>query len=147
MLCQRKKRVRDAFTILRRFETRCGRAAFRSALVALLALLGAAAVLAIDPRQAEEELVVLTNVDRTSNGVQALMPDDALRGVARFRSEDMVTRGYFSHSIPPDGHQVFDILDARGIRYLRAGENLGRNNSPDYVTVQTVEQAFRFSSF
>jgi len=105
-------------------------------------VLATASVVAIDPPQAEQELIVLTNVDRTSNGVPALLPDDSLKGVARFRSEDMVTRGYFSHLIPPDGHQVFDILDQRGIRYLRAGENLGRNNAPDYITVQTVEQAF-----
>ncbi|NIQ79426.1 MAG: hypothetical protein GTN93_15345 [Anaerolineae bacterium] len=115
---------------------------FRLLLLVGLAALATASVMAIDPRQAEEELIVLTNVDRTSNGVPALVPDDALKGVARFRSEDMVTWGYFSHLIPPDGHQVFDILDERGIPYLRAGENLGRNNSPDYITVQTVEQAF-----
>jgi uncharacterized protein YkwD len=111
----------------------------------LLGILAAAAIasaLAIDPQQAEQELIVLTNVDRTSNGVPALVPDQALQSVARFRSEDMVVRNYFSHSIPPDSHQVFDILKQRGISYARAGENLGRNNSPDYVTVQTVEQAF-----
>jgi uncharacterized protein YkwD len=111
----------------------------------LLVFLAAAAitsVLAIDPQQAEQELIVLTNVDRTSNGVPALVPDETLESVARFRSEDMVARNYFSHSIPPDGHQVFDILKERGISYERAGENLGRNNSPDYITVQTVEQAF-----
>jgi len=111
-------------------------------LVGFLAVAAIASVLAIDPQQAEQELIVLTNVDRTSNGVPALVPDQALKGVARSRSEDMVARNYFSHSIPPDGHQVFDVLKQRGISYVRAGENLGRNNSPDYVTVQTVEQAF-----
>jgi hypothetical protein len=132
--------VRQAVNFWQRFRYRS--LGFRLLLLGGLAALATASVMAIDPRQAEEELIVLTNVDRTSNGVPALVPDDALKGVARFRSEDMVTRGYFSHLIPPEGHQVFDILDERGIPYLRAGENLGRNNSPDYITVQTVEQAF-----
>jgi uncharacterized protein YkwD len=111
-------------------------------LLGVLAALAVTSALAIEPQQAEQELIVLTNVDRTSNGVSALVPDETLKGVARFRSEDMVARNYFSHLIPPDGHQVFDILKQRGISYLRAGENLARNNSPDYITVQTVEQAF-----
>ena len=111
-------------------------------LLLALAAVGITSVLAIDTQQAEQELIILTNVDRTSNGVPALVPDEALKDVARFRSEDMVTRDYFSHLIPPDGHQVFDILKQRGISYLRAGENLARNNSPDHITVQTVEQAF-----
>lgn len=119
-----------------------GRIASGLLLLGLLALLGTSAVVAIDQGQAEEELIILTNVDRTSNGVPALLPDDSLRSVARFRSEDMVARNYFSHNIPPDGHLVFAELDARGIRYLRAGENIGRTNQPDYLAVGTVEQAF-----
>ncbi len=99
-------------------------------------------VRAIDPGETERTLIVLTNVDRTSNGVAALLPDERLGGVARFRSEDMAARDYFSHYIPPDGHMVFDIMNERGIRYLRAGENLARNNYPDYITVETAEEAF-----
>jgi hypothetical protein len=136
-----QRRVTQACGSVRGLAARWGTLA-SLLLLGVLAALGAASVVAIDPRQAEQELIILTNVDRTSNGVPALVPDEALQEVARFRSEDMVTRNYFSHSIPPDGHQVFDILNERGIRYVRAGENLGRNNSPDYVTVETVEQAF-----
>ncbi|HEM60668.1 MAG TPA: hypothetical protein ENO24_00085 [Chloroflexi bacterium] len=132
---------RHALRLVCKIGTLHGR---RISLLLLLALaaVGITSALAFDPQQAEQELIILTNVDRTSNGVPALVPDQALEDVARFRSEDMVTRNYFSHLIPPDGHQVFDILKQRGINYLRAGENLARNNSPDHITVQTVEQAF-----
>ncbi len=134
--------ARQIVRFLRRFRFSRQMPRFGLSLLGALLALATASVVAIDPPQAEEELIILTNVDRTSNGVSALVPDDALGGVARFRSEDMVARGYFSHFIPPEGRQVFDILDERGVPYLRAGENLGRNNSPDYITVQTVEQAF-----
>lgn len=135
-------RVGQAFDLLRRLRFRCRGLGFCCLLLGGLALLTIVSVVAIDPLQAEQELIVLTNVDRTSNGVPALLPDDELRGVARFRSDDMVAQGYFSHHIPPDGHLVFDILDARGIKYLKAGENIGRTNQPDHIAVETVEQAF-----
>lgn len=137
-----KRAIRHGLTLARRFAVSRKRLAFHLLLFGLLAILGTAAVLGIDQEEAEQELIILTNVDRTSNGVPALLPDDALGEVARFRSEDMVTRGYFSHYIPPDGHLVFAELDARGIQYLRAGENLGRTSEPEYVAVETVEQAF-----
>jgi uncharacterized protein YkwD len=142
MVFSNKRTVMYRFTLTRRFAVSKKRLAFHLLLFGLLAVLGTAAVLGIDQEEAEQELIILTNVDRTSNGVPALLPDDALGEVARFRSEDMVTRSYFSHYIPPDGHLVFAELDARGIQYLRAGENIGRTNKPEYVAVETVEQAF-----
>jgi uncharacterized protein YkwD len=142
MLSEQSGAARQILSFLRRFLLPGQRLGVGLLLFGGLSALATASVVAIDPPEAEQQLIILTNVDRTSNGVSALVPDDALRGVARFRSEDMVARGYFSHIIPPEGHQVFDILDERGVPYLRAGENLGRNNSPDYITVQTVEQAF-----
>lgn len=142
MLSVQSGGARHIVRFLRRFRFPRRMPRFGLLLLGALLALATASVVAIDPPQAEEELIILTNVDRTSNGVSALVPDDALKRVARFRSEDMIARGYFSHLIPPEGHQVFDILDERGVPYLRAGENLGRNNSPDYITVQTVEQAF-----
>ncbi len=142
MLSVQSRGARQILSFLRRFRLPRQRLGFGLLLLVGLSAVATASVVAIDPPQAEEQLIILTNVDRTSNGVSALVPDDALKGVARFRSEDMIARGYFSHYIPPEGRQVFDILDERGVPYLRAGENLGRNNAPEYITVQTVEQAF-----
>ena len=54
----------------------------------------------------------------------------------------MITRGYFSHNIPPSGYNVFAVLDKKGYCYAIAGENIGWNNYPDNVATGAVHQAF-----
>lgn len=105
----------------------------------LAILLGTVSAQGFDQEEAERELVTLTNVDRTSNGVSALLPDDRVMEVARFRSEDMATRNYFAHEIPPEGYYFDVLLDQRDIPYLKAGENLARNNYPDEQSVRVAE--------
>ena len=48
----------------------------------------------------EAELVALTNRSRANAGLKALKVDATLRSVARWRSQDMIERDYFSHTIP-----------------------------------------------
>ena len=60
----------------------------------------------------ERQLVSLTNQSRAAAGLKALRVDSTLTAVARSRSKDMIVRDYFSHSIPPSGKSVFDILDS-----------------------------------
>ena len=105
----------------------------------LASLLGVLPVRGFDPEGAERELVVLTNVDRTSNGVPSLLIQPQVAEVARSRSEDMAARSYFAHEIPPEGHLFNVLLDQRGVVYLKAGENLARNNYPDEQSVQIAE--------
>ncbi|CAA9282955.1 MAG: hypothetical protein AVDCRST_MAG77-4023 [uncultured Chloroflexi bacterium] len=62
------------------------------------------------------------NADRVANGLTPLNHDAELGAVARWRSEDMVARAYFSHDI--GGYMVFQVLKDRGITYQVAGENL-----------------------
>ena len=94
-----------------------------------------------DP-QLERDLVALTNADRTSNGVVALLVDDRLVGAARERSDDMVTRNYFAHEIPPTGTRVFDLILSRGVDYEYAAENIGFNNAPRGGSVQHIQGEF-----
>ncbi len=117
---------------------------------ALVALLGAAMLLAapaqaVDAKDAAKQLFALTNIDRTSNGLKALARDTRLGTVAVGRSEDMVRRGYFSHQIPPDGHTVVDELEALGVPFLLAGENIAWNNAVDFATVDAASQDFNNS--
>ncbi|MFC7275337.1 CAP domain-containing protein [Paractinoplanes rhizophilus] len=46
----------------------------------------------------ENEVVRLTNAQRTAKGCPALRIDERLRTAARAHSTDMVTRGFFSHT-------------------------------------------------
>lgn len=71
----------------------------------------------------EQEMVRLVNHERTTRGIRPLNTDDKLRAVARAHSEDMLRRGYFSH-VDPDGHDPFFRMEAAGISFLTAGENL-----------------------
>jgi uncharacterized protein YkwD len=70
----------------------------------------------------ETQLFDLLNADRVANSLNPLTYDVSLASVARWRSTDMAERDYFSHDI--GGYQVFAVLQARGITYHVAGENL-----------------------
>ncbi len=94
----------------------------------------------------EALLVQLTNQARAAAGLKALTVDSTLTGVARWRSQDMIDRNYFSHSIPPNGTKVFDELKRIGYCYVVAGENLGTNNFPDDIATQTIQDGFMGSA-
>lgn len=72
---------------------------------------------------AEQEMLHLVNAEREKQGLAPLTFDTALRDVARAHSQDMFARGYFSH-YTPEGRSPFDRMEAAGITYGYAGENL-----------------------
>lgn len=84
---------------------------------------------------AEQRMLSLVNAERRRNGLQALRMDPQLQAVARAHSRDMYVREYFSH-ISPDGHSAFDRLQAAGVKFLAAGENIAF--APD---VDSAEQS------
>jgi uncharacterized protein YkwD len=91
---------------------------------------------------AEQQLFALTNQARASAGLPTLHWDSTLAGLARWRSQDMATRDYFSHNIPPSGELVFAVMDQQGYCYKMAGENIGWNDWPDDQATQTVQDDF-----
>ena len=94
---------------------------------------------------AERELVALTNQARAAAGRRSLRVDSVLTGLARWRSKDMITRGYFSHQIPGGG-TVFDVMQRKGYCFKLAGENIGWNSYPDDIATQAVQKQFMSSS-
>jgi uncharacterized protein YkwD len=118
-------------------------------LTSVITLAAPAATLAWDTNAfsstSESQLVTLTNRARANAGLRALKVDSTLRSVARWRSKDMITRNYFSHSIPGYG-KVWDKLHAIGYCYRVAGENIGWNNYPDNLATAAIQQAFMNSS-
>jgi uncharacterized protein YkwD len=96
--------------------------------VALAAVLTGISGCVSNPVQGiENRAFDLVNQERTKAGLEPLVMDDALRGVARAHSEDMVTRHFASHD-NPDGINPFQRLDAAGIPYAFAGENIAWND-------------------
>ena len=77
-------------------------------------------------------LITAINTQRTANGLPALSADPQLDALAELRSSDQVTRHYFSHT-SPDGSTIFDLLNAAGIPWTAAGENLAESSGVDPV--------------
>ncbi len=72
---------------------------------------------------AEFAMINLVNKERASRGLNVLEFDSTLRQVGRDHSEDMFTRGYFSH-YSPEGKDVSDRAEKYDVDYMVIGENL-----------------------
>jgi uncharacterized protein YkwD len=94
----------------------------------------------------EQLLLSLTNQDRASGGLNALVSDGYLHGKAEWRAQDMGDRNYFSHAIPPSGSKVFDYMAADGYCFSVAGENIGLSTYDDGSATASIERAFMGSS-
>jgi len=89
----------------------------------------------------EQALFDATNVRRVSQGLAPLRANGYLVGVARIRSQDMATNDYFAHTSPVTGDTAFSLMDAYGVPYGWAGENLAMNNYPAAECVGVADQA------
>lgn len=73
----------------------------------------------------EGEVVRLVNEARAKNGLKELTHNWELSRVARYKSQDMKDKGYFSHTSPTYG-SPFQMIRNFGISYKTAGENIAR---------------------
>ena len=89
----------------------------------------------------ESEVVRLVNEIRKQNGLSPLTHDWELSRVARYKSQDMRDKGYFSHTSPTYG-TPFQMIRAFGLSYRTAGENIARG----YSTPQAVVNGWMNSS-
>jgi uncharacterized YkwD family protein/spore coat assembly protein SafA len=71
----------------------------------------------------ENKVVQLVNIERSKNGLPPLKANEKLANVARLKSQDMLNKGYFSHTSPTYG-SPFKMMEDFGIRYSAAGENI-----------------------
>ena len=83
----------------------------------------------------EQQVVELTNTERTKAGLAPLQTDAKLMAAAREKSQDMQTNNYFSHTSPTFG-SPFDRLNALGISYKAAGENIAQGQRTPQEVVQ-----------
>jgi uncharacterized protein YkwD len=74
----------------------------------------------------EALLIAMQEQVRTAGDSGSLEQDSALRSIARWRSRDMVERGYFSHTIKGTNRMVFWYMEHEyGYCFTLAGENIG----------------------
>lgn len=91
--------------------------------------------------QYEREVIRLVNEHRAKNGLSALQEDWQLSRVARYKSQDMKDKRYFSHTSPTYG-SPFQMMQNFGITYRTAGENIAMGQR----TPQAVVSAWMNSS-
>jgi hypothetical protein len=75
-----------------------------------------------------EEVVRLTNLERTNNGLSPLTENSVLSQAALAKGNDMLAKGYWAH-FAPDGTTPWSFFLSFGYKYKYAGENLARDFS------------------
>lgn len=81
----------------------------------------------------ENQVISLVNNIRAKNGLRTLKANWELSRVARYKSQDMHDKRYFSHTSPTYG-SPFKMMSSFGISYRTAGENIAKG----YTTPQAV---------
>ena len=89
----------------------------------------------------EEQVVSLVNKERAKAGLAPLTIDWELARVAKYKSQDMHDKKYFSHTSPTYG-SPFDMMKNFGISYKSAGENIAKGQR----TATQVMEAWMNSS-
>jgi uncharacterized protein, YkwD family len=83
----------------------------------------------------ENEVIRLVNVERSKAGLGALQANWQLSRIARYKSQDMINKNYFSHMSPTYG-SPFKMIETFGIRFSAAGENIAMGQrTPSEVMV------------
>lgn len=76
------------------------------------------------------ELISLTNIERSKNGLPSLVYNGRLASSAYAKAQDMLAKGYWAHT-SPDGLSPWTFVSAAGYAYVTVGENLARDFSTD----------------
>lgn len=71
----------------------------------------------------EKQVLTIVNSERAKNGLKALSHNWQLSRVARYKSQDMIDKKYFSHTSPTYG-SPFNMMKNFGINYRTGGENI-----------------------
>lgn len=77
----------------------------------------------LDVKTTENRVIALVNVQRSKVGLQPLKANWQVSRVARYKSQDMINKGYFSHTSPTYG-SPFTMMESFGIKFSAAGENI-----------------------
>ena len=75
----------------------------------------------------EQDLLNRINGARAGAGLQLVAADGQVSSLAQHRSNDMVAKGYFSHT-PPGGDDYMALLKGAGVPFKLAGEIIAWNN-------------------
>ncbi|MGN1081506.1 MAG: SafA/ExsA family spore coat assembly protein [Acutalibacteraceae bacterium] len=74
-------------------------------------------------KELEMQVIELINRQRSANGLQTLSYNRELCRAARYKSQDMIDKGYFAHQSPTYG-SPFTMMQNFGLKFSAAGENI-----------------------
>ena len=83
----------------------------------------------------EQKVIDLVNDIRVQNGLKKFSANWELSRVARYKSQDMRDKKYFSHTSPTYG-SPFNMMKSFGISYKTAGENIAYGYSTPEAVVK-----------
>lgn len=97
-------------------------------------------VLGVSVDISSQDLLLLTNIQRSHAGLSVLQLDSQLSQAAEAKAQDMFAKDYWAH-FAPDGTSPWDFIHAAGYNYVYAGENLARG----FTTAQDTINAWMAS--
>ncbi len=124
----REEEPRQIAAESRRVEWRAIGLAASCLVIAAALAAGTTPVSGFDIAPAEAKLWQLLNGARVNNGLAPLIQHSTLVSLARWRSQDMVDRDYFSHTVLGTGYEVYHWYDTNNLNWAMGGENIGWNN-------------------
>jgi uncharacterized protein YkwD len=89
---------------------------------------------------AAEELVKITNIERSKQGLSQLKVNSNLNDAALNKARDMLNNNYWAH-ISPTGKTAWEFINNSGYNYEYAGENLVRGYSSTRVAFDALMQS------
>jgi uncharacterized protein YkwD len=93
----------------------------------------------------ENAVAAYINDYRVANGLNAIAYEPTLTYIAKFRSQDLMDRNYWSH-YTPEGTTVFNLFKANGVKYKIGGENLGQATPAGIGSPEAFMNAWKNSS-
>lgn len=89
-----------------------------------------------DIKTAENEVIRLVNIQRSNAGLAKLSTNWQLSRVARYKSQDMINKNYFSHISPTYG-SPFNMMETFGLKFSSAGENIAMGQQTPAAVVNS----------
>lgn len=87
-------------------------------------------------KKVEYQVIQLVNQERAKRGLKPLKSNWELSRIARFKSQDMRDRNYFSHTSPTYG-SPFTMIKSFGLWYSAAGENIAAGQETAWKVMQS----------
>lgn len=82
----------------------------------------------------QQQILSLVNVERSKAGLKPLTLNSQLNQAAQNHTNDMISKGYFSHN-SPTGSTMVSRVNAVGYRYSTIGENIAAGSSTASATM------------